>query len=237
MTEVHVDDLLPAYALDSLDQEETLRVTQHLASCPACREALHAYQNVVEALPLGVPVTEPPPALRHKILNQLETKKSQPSKIPPQNWIARFRDLFSSTPAWGWVGVTLILILGVSNILLWQQLDRRPNPATFNVFTLQGTENQPEAEGILILEKEGNLGTLIVNELHPLDESQQYQLWLIAGEDRTSGGVFSVTERGYGRVYISLPEPLSSYSGLGITIEPAGGSPGPTGTKVLGMDL
>ncbi|RJQ80137.1 MAG: anti-sigma factor [Desulfobacteraceae bacterium] len=30
------------------------------------------------------------------------------------------------------------------------------------------------------------------------------------------------------------PRPLNSYRTFGITIEPRGGSPGPTGSKVLG---
>jgi hypothetical protein len=51
---------------------------------------------------------------------------------------------------------------------------------------------------------------------------------------RTSGGVFAVNPEGYGALWISSPEPLSSYPAFGITIEPVGGSPGPTGEKVLG---
>ena len=54
---------------------------------------------------------------------------------------------------------------------------------------------------------------------------------------RTSGGVFSVYDEGYGVLKIDAPEPLISYQNVGITIEPAGGSPGPTGERVLGGDL
>jgi anti-sigma-K factor RskA len=35
-------------------------------------------------------------------------------------------------------------------------------------------------------------------------------------------------------VQVVAPQPLDTYSALGITIEPAGGSPAPTGPKVLG---
>lgn len=77
----------------------------------------------------------------------------------------------------------------------------------------------------------------MVDGLPKLDESQQYQLWLIKDGERTSGGVFSVTSSGYGWVYVRTPDPLASYQAAGITIEPAGGSPGPTGDKVLGGNL
>jgi hypothetical protein len=49
--------------------------------------------------------------------------------------------------------------------------------------------------------------------------------------------VFSVTPQGYGCLLILSPLPLGSYQRLGITEEPAGGSPGPTGRRVLGGSL
>ncbi len=59
----------------------------------------------------------------------------------------------------------------------------------------------------------------------------------MTGNNRTDAGVFSVNEEGYGKLHIDLPKGLSAYTGFGITIEPAGGSPAPTGEKVLGLDL
>ena len=84
---------------------------------------------------------------------------------------------------------------------------------------------------------DGDHGTLVVDSLAPLGQDQQYQLWLIQDGERTDGGVFSVNPEGYGSLWVETPQPLSSYSAFGITIEPAGGSPGPTGDKVLGSAL
>jgi anti-sigma-K factor RskA len=97
--------------------------------------------------------------------------------------------------------------------------------------------NNKIATGILVINQEGTLGTLVVNGLTKLDPSQQYQIWLIKDGIRTSGGVFSVFGSGYGYLYIRSPEPLGSYTSFGVTIEPKGGSPGPTGDKVLGGNL
>jgi anti-sigma-K factor RskA len=90
---------------------------------------------------------------------------------------------------------------------------------------------------MIVISLEGTHGTLVVDNLPPLEEDQQFQLWLVRDSQRASGGVFSVDEDGYGSVWVSSPEPLASYTGFGITIEPAGGSAGPTGEKVLGNDL
>ena len=72
--------------------------------------------------------------------------------------------------------------------------------------------------------------------MEPLDDAQQYQLWLIRDGERTSGGVFSVSQSGYTAMQVYSREPLASFDAFGITIEPYGGSPGPTGDKVLGGD-
>jgi len=51
---------------------------------------------------------------------------------------------------------------------------------------------------------------------------------------RTNGGVFSVDQDGYAVMEVYAPQPLSAYPQFGITVEPAGGSPAPTGEKVMG---
>ncbi|HEX9615972.1 MAG TPA: anti-sigma factor, partial [Anaerolineales bacterium] len=145
---------------------------------------------------------------------------------------------FGLSPAWLVSGFLLILLLGASNLLLWQQVrELRESRPQFEVVSLLGTEAAPGATGMIVISSEGTHGTLVVDELPDLGEDEQYQLWLIRDGQRTSGGVFSVSQDGYGSVWVSSPDPLASYPSFGITIEPAGGSPGPTGKKVLGNDL
>ena len=75
------------------------------------------------------------------------------------------------------------------------------------------------------------------SDLDMLDSASQYQLWLIKDGNRTSGGVFSVLDNSYGVLVVNSSESLSVYDGFGVTIEPAGGSQGPTGSKVLGGNI
>jgi anti-sigma-K factor RskA len=96
-----------------------------------------------------------------------------------------------------------------------------------------GTAAAPEATGVILVGREANNGTLVVNGLSPLDADQQYQLWLVRGEERDTGAIFSVVDSGDNTIPVVAPQALSAYSRFGITIEPAGGSPGPTGAGVL----
>jgi anti-sigma-K factor RskA len=94
-----------------------------------------------------------------------------------------------------------------------------------------------EAKGLMVLTGDGRSGTLVVDGLPKLGPERQYQLWLIQDGQRTSGGVFSVDSWGYGAMVIESERPLDSFQSVGVTIEPAGGSPGPTGEKVLSGEL
>jgi len=105
------------------------------------------------------------------------------------------------------------------------------------IVTLLGTEIEPQASGLIVISRDGRHGTLVVDDLPALDETREYQLWLIRDGQRISGGVFSVSTDGYANQWIGAPEPLTAYSSFGVTIEPTGGSPGPTGEKVLGGEF
>lgn len=235
--EEHVIDLLPAYALGCLDREDDLRVAEHLSTCRLCRGELEGYRSLVADLPYAVAQSDPPPGLKEAILQRArQTEGVVPVvKIP---WWRRLTGL-GLTPSWSLVSLVLVLVLGASNLFLWSRLNtiERRQQNTLRTILLQGTENAPIATGMLVISLDGAHGTLVVDRLPVLTESQQYQLWLIKDGQRTSGGVFSVDEKGYKGMYIRSPEPLIDYTSFGITIEPAGGSPAPTGKKVLGDEL
>ena len=71
LNHVHVMELLPAYALDSLDEEEAIQVAEHLDACPGCRAELLSYQTVADRLALAAPDAAPPHSLKQQILGQL----------------------------------------------------------------------------------------------------------------------------------------------------------------------
>ena len=238
MPEEHVTDLLPGYALGCLDASENSQVNEHLAGCEQCQVELKRFDWVVAELPMAMKMTDPPAELKSRILTRASQSRAQiPQKTSP--WSRLMHSLRQSAPVWGVASLALVLVLAVSNLFLLQQLGQvqGDGQGIMRTVVLDGTKFTPGATGRVVISRDGNRGVVVVDGLPNLDDTQQYQLWLMKDGQRDSGGLFSVGSSGYGWVYVRSPDPLASYQAAGITIEPVGGSPGPTGDKVLGGNL
>jgi anti-sigma-K factor RskA len=226
----HVSEWLPAYALGSLDDEEVLEVSKHLEACPACQAELRGFSSLTDHLALAAPQVDPPAGLKRRILAGVAGARPAPTKAKPAGWL-RLR------PVWGLAGLVLVVALAAGNVWQWtllNQAQRRAGATEFQAVAMAATGSVQGASGVLVLDKEGRYGTLVVDNLPDLEKTQQYQLWLIdAGGERTDGGVFSVYSSGYAVVWIHVEQPLNSFASFGVTVEPYGGSPLPTGEKVL----
>ena len=249
MSEAHVIDLIPSYALDCLSEEEALRVEAHLVGCDTCRDELKSYRHTAAQLALAAPCAEPPVQLRASILRSVQTALGRKSVGAPGFGLRLLRWLQQSGPAWALASLVLVVVLVTGSLVVWNQA-RSPQVGEFRIVALVGTDATPgasgvtpaTASGVLVITQDGSSGTLVVDGLPMLDASKQYQLWLVRDGQRASGGVFSVTPAGnagvtsdgYGIMAVQSSRPLTDYSSFGITVEPAGGSPGPTGKKVLG---
>ena len=235
--EAHVLDLLPAYALGSLDSDEVSRVKEHLSSCLICRNESNSFQAVADQLSLAMPAAAPSPDLKDRLIQRVKTTRPQPRppvQNPARSWLDRL------LPAWSLASLFFIFVLGGFSLFLWQRVDRleyATSPGGMRAVPLTAADPASRATGYVLISADGDSGALIVDGLPPLGESQQYQLWLIKDGKRTSGAVFSTDEKNYGGTRIRSPLSLHEYSSVGITIEPTGGSPQPTGPRVLGGPL
>lgn len=235
--ENHVTELLPEYILNALDEEQTLQVVHHLASCDICRQELHAYEQILVDLPFALAASEPPSSIKDRLMTQVRQINASPQQNENIGIWQQITGWFKRpVAAWGMVSAAVIVLLLVSTFWFARQANKlQHNPmGTMDTVAMLGTENAPQSSGWIVISSDGEYGTLIVENLPPLDPSLQYQLWLIQDGIRTSGGVFSVDEHGYGSHEIPAPQSLNLYPTFGVTIEPLGGSRQPTGNKVLG---
>jgi anti-sigma factor RsiW len=136
----------------------------------------------------------------------------------------------------GAIAGVALLFLALGSLLL-RQITRNTavltGPLGMRAIALQNTGAAPGASGIVVVGPDGDNGVIVVDDLPPLDAAHEYQVWLTRDGETIPGPFFPVDESGYRGMRIEAPESLLTYAGVIVTVEPAGGSPEPTGEQVL----
>ncbi len=98
---------------------------------------------------------------------------------------------------------------------------------------LKGTEAAGKATAQVLISGRGKI-LLFTGDLPALPAGREYQLWMIrsSGPAIVSAGVFRASDR-KAEFQVADATLLNSLTSLSVTDEPAGGSPKPTGHKVL----
>jgi anti-sigma-K factor RskA len=253
-----IQELLPAYVLDAIDDADRARVERHLPQCDVCARVADAYRPVAELLPFAATPVEPPADLKYRVL-ATTMPKTRPAPAP--SFMVQLSSAFSNffrSPAFAAITFLLVVALGLWNVSLQNQIAQQAalNQQALSEVTrqralvsmiayadsqpkrLQATQVASRAVGRLYTAPELNALALIIYDMPPLPQGKVYQLWLIdSGDNRTSGGTFTVDAQGRAWLLIRAPKTLDNYQGVGITIEPEGGSPAPTGDKMMGTSL
>ncbi len=233
----HVLELLPAYAIGSLDSDEVHRVEEHLSSCLLCREESSVLHEAVGQVGFAAPLAAPSADLKARLMKRVHAAQPHKDPAPPTPAKPLLERLL---PAWGLASLLLIVALAGFNLFLWERMDQlefNTSPGGMRAVPLSPPEAASAATGFVLISADGENGALVVDGLPPLGEDQEYQLWLIKNGERTSGAVFSTDENNYGGTRIRAPLSLLEYSAVGITVEPVGGSLHPTGPQVLAGPL
>jgi anti-sigma-K factor RskA len=95
MTHDEVSELLGAFALDAVDQDEYEQIEAHLAECPRCRAEVDAHREVAAAL--GNSVEPLPEGLWSSIASRLPPRQDE--ETPPMPLLVRDSDT-QGIPAW-----------------------------------------------------------------------------------------------------------------------------------------
>lgn len=240
---------LAAYALGTLDADEIPALESHLKSCQNCQSELADYQSVATGLLGAIPPQTPPASLRRKLVAQLP---SQRARTP--NLLAGIFGQFSLGQVTAVIVVVILLGLNIFSTVQIRNLQRgqaalagrlSADQTALAMLAYPSTKAlavNPDVQnlaGSMLVDPDKRIAVLVLWNLPPLEAGQTYQAWLIdAGGNRTSGGLFTPVEgASYTTVTIRSPIPIGQYKGFGVTIEPSGGSEGPTGPRVLAVGL
>jgi anti-sigma-K factor RskA len=216
-------------------------VADHLADCAACRAELRVVEAVISELALTVPEVDPPAALKGRLMARVQPPRHATVSQPSPSWWQRWAGLTRrAAPVWSLVSLVLLLGLTLLNLQLWQQAQRprmAVGPEGMRAIALDNTGQAPGAAGFMLIGTDGREGAVVVDKLPVLAETQEYQIWMIRDGEQISGALMTVDEVGYGGRRVTAPLPLADYAAIDITIEPAGGSPKPTGERILAAQI
>lgn len=246
MTETHQEfkDNLAAYALGALDADEFAALETHLQTCDSCRAELMEYERVSAGLLSALSPQAPHPVLKRTLQSHLPGAQPAISTRWQAKW--SFGQLAGAT------ALVLLLVLNVFSLLQTRALQQQQAALTQRLQTEQtalamlsypGAETLPvSGEGVagsLLIDRDRNTAVLFVWNLPTLDTNKTYQIWLIDAQGgRVSAGLFNAESgQPFTTAMLSSPDEIGKFSGVGVTVEPRGGSPHPTGQKVLGVDL
>ena len=259
-----IEELLPFYALDASTDEERELVERYLAEHPEARQQLEEMAHAVSALPFGIAPVEPPrrakEALMARVASDAEarTRSSAHASQQPSRRAMRFENFFRTfSLVAAAVAIIWVIVLNVQVVRLQNEIsalnDRlaaqsesleqiitnlpQTNPSNVITVSLKGTEVQPQVQGQLIVDPNSQSAVLVISGLSQLEAGKTYQVWLINGGAPVSAGLLTVDENGQGVLILTSEEAIGAFNTLGISIEPEGGSPQPTGDIVVLSDL
>jgi len=230
VTHEELRDLLPAYALDALAPDEARAVEAHLATCAECQAELRGLRQVAAELGTGVPVVTPPAALRRQVIEAARPRARV--IILPQRWgLALGAAAVAVIIALAGLGVALDRRLAAVQERLAAQEQTLALLASPSAKTAALAGTVP-GNVRLVYDPERRQGALVVSDLRDPGANLVYQVWLIAGQQPESAGIFRPSP---GRpLIIPLSADFLRYRLVAISIEPGPrGSPQPTTTPIL----
>ena len=205
MNHTEITELLGAYALDAVEDEERAEVQAHLTTCARCRAEVQEHLEVASLL--AHEGADAPTGLWQRISGSLEEAQPGLRLVPAESASAPAPGPQARPRRWlaaGAVAAAAAVVVAVLGVQVVQQDDRIAELETALDDPLQtafaATLADPEAEVLELSSADGALrirgavardgtGYLRADGLPPLDEGRTYQLWGGAGDQLVSLGV------------------------------------------------
>jgi anti-sigma-K factor RskA len=255
--------LAGAYALDALTGTDRARFERHLARCEQCAREISGLWEATARLAAAA-AAEPPPGLTDRALAAAaQTRQLPPVTRPtPARWPARYAAMTGPAGAGGARGtgplrrawmprlalaaaaacLAVAAIAGVAAHTAAHQLGQQQ----LRGHAIAAVLTAPDATMLTARVTTGGTAAIVMShrdrslvftaaELRPLRSSQCYQLWLMGpGGDKPAG---MLPDPRHGMTGPMIASGLKPGDRLGLTIEPAGGSPRPTSAMIMVLAL
>jgi anti-sigma-K factor RskA len=240
--------LAGAYALNALDGAERDRFERHLRGCRACESEVRGFAATATALAMAT-AAEPPPGLKQRVLAAAAVTRQSPPVVaeaadrrrprpaaPRRSWLPRLAVPVAA------VGLVAAAVLGGVTVWTQHQLTtvQAENQAIAAVLAAPDAQiatARTSAGGVATVVASHSAGSMVFTSagLHALPPSEVYELWFLGKTARPAGLLPPPTRAG--RTPPVLASGLAVGDKVGVTVEPAGGSSGPTTTPIVVLTL
>ncbi|MFJ8963266.1 anti-sigma factor domain-containing protein [Lentzea sp. NPDC102401] len=229
--------LTGAHALGTLPDSERAEFEAHLNRCPGCTAEMAGLTETAARLGSAVDHAVPT-TLRPEVLHAVRRARQVPPTPQFGQVLSRRQSFRRAAVLISAACVVAAAVAGVHGALTTSPI----TPVAASPHTQIGdllaapdlrlvTAGEPAATAAISLSRNEML--FLAHGLHTLSRDRVYQLWLIDDHGPRSAGI----ARPAGSVTSLL---VSGFEGAGkavLTVEPAGGSPSPTGSQVLSIAL
>jgi anti-sigma-K factor RskA len=251
-----IHGLSGAYAVDALDDVERAEFERHLGQCPECQDEVASLRAAAVELTHASAMT-PPPALRDSVLRQIATVRPLPpvtgrtgssggpaaERSAPLEAPATVTPLESRRrrvrPMTWLVAAAAAAVLLIGGIV-WSPWDdggsqQPPLTATEQVIRAKDAQRFEKtidgAKATIVRSKSLGKAVIIADNMPAAPEGKDFQIWF----ENPDGAMVSaglMPHEAKPTVSMVLDGDASKYKGVGITVEPAGGSPEPTSAPI-----
>jgi anti-sigma-K factor RskA len=172
-----------AYVLGALPDDERAAYVAHLETCAACQAEVEELRVAVHALPMAAPAMKPPPALKARIMAEVEREAallasaSEPRREPKTKRRWRF--------SWPVGAVALACVTLLLGLVAGAALVDGGRTVQFEAVASMG---QTSAE----LQVDGDKGVLVASDLPAPPEGSTYMVWLVGpdGKPKPTSALF-----------------------------------------------
>jgi anti-sigma-K factor RskA len=261
-----LEETLAAYALGALPDSEAAAVARHLATCAACRAVTADLGATVGLLAVTPTPVAPSADLKQRLLAaaQAEQATGEPAsaRIPPTTGdsaaapvapialpdaaarAARPGTARRAVDWFPWLATAAALLISLS-VGVWnaqlrgelreQSAESELIHAARQSWALTPTPDGSSGRGLLMEPETGGPPVLLLQDLPRQPPNRTYQVWVIRDGQPASAAVLRPAAEG--QQVVQLQQGLSGVDTVAVSVEPAGGSPNPTGPIVLAGNL
>ncbi|MFJ7239608.1 anti-sigma factor domain-containing protein [Streptomyces olivaceus] len=240
--------LTGAYALHALPDDERDAFERHLGGCATCDQETREFAAATARLGLAETLS-PGPVLKDLVLHRITTVRQVPpdggTAAKARRAVPRGRGL----ARWA-LAACLAAAAGLGGTAAWQyeraqDAGERATQAEQRAETLAGVLAAPDAESRTARLSDGASGTLVVSEdrdravflasgMAEPPQGSVYQLWFDDHGTMRSAGLM---DPGSTSQAVLMEGAVDGAAGVGITVEPAGGSEQPTSDPIALLSM